>query len=79
MSSAPQKPRKRYLVGFFRVFIAVWGTGALLGGGQVCSATINTGGTGSKFPGCLTGTQALRITEKTGAFYPSPLAIIDTT
>jgi hypothetical protein len=23
MSSAPQKPRKRYLVGFFRVFIAV--------------------------------------------------------
>jgi hypothetical protein len=32
MSSAPQKPRKRYLVGFFRVFIAVWGTGALLGG-----------------------------------------------
>jgi hypothetical protein len=32
MPPAPQKPRKSYLFGFLRVFIAVWGTGALLAG-----------------------------------------------
>jgi hypothetical protein len=32
MQSAPQKPRKSYLFRFLRVFIAVWGTGALLAG-----------------------------------------------